>query len=98
VKKSIEFAVAELGARLIMVLGHSQSGAVKAALEHIDANDTLPGAIADKLVNVNIANVESGVEVLKKLDPIVSKFARTGELKVVGATYELRTGLVEVYG
>jgi len=24
--------------------------------------------------------------------------ARTGELKVVGATYELRTGLVEVFG
>ena len=32
VKGSIEFAVAELGARLIMVLGHSQCGAVKAAI------------------------------------------------------------------
>ena len=51
VKGSIEFAVAELGARLIMVLGHSQCGAVKAAIEHIDANDALPGSIRD-LVDV----------------------------------------------
>jgi len=46
-KGSIEFAVAELGARLIMVLGHTKCGAVKAAVAHIDANDTLPGAIRD---------------------------------------------------
>jgi carbonic anhydrase len=45
VKGSIEFAVEELGVRLILALGHSQCGAVKAAIEHIDANDKLPGAI-----------------------------------------------------
>jgi len=116
VKGSIEFAVAELGVRLIMVLGHSQCGAVKAAIEHIDANDALPGSIGDlidpirpavvaakgrpgdKLTNVIRANVEKGVERLKGLDPILSKLAKTGELKVVGAAYELRTGVVEVFG
>jgi carbonic anhydrase len=45
VKGSIEYAVAELGVPLIMVLGHSGCGAVKAALEHIDKSDQLPGAI-----------------------------------------------------
>jgi carbonic anhydrase len=45
VKGSIEYAVAELGARLIFVLGHSGCGACKAAIEHIEANDALPGAI-----------------------------------------------------
>jgi carbonic anhydrase len=45
VKGSIEFAVAVLGVRLIVVLGHSACGAVKAAIEHIDKNDTLPGSI-----------------------------------------------------
>jgi carbonic anhydrase len=114
VKGSIEFAVAELGARLIMVLGHSQCGAVKAAAEHIEANDTLPGSIGplveiirpavsraegrpgDKLTNVIRANVERCVETLQGLDPILSKFSKSGELKVVGATYELRSGKVEV--
>jgi len=46
VKGSIEYAVAELGVPLIMVLGHSQCGAVKAALQHLEAKDALPGAIA----------------------------------------------------
>jgi carbonic anhydrase len=45
VKGSIEYAVAELGVPLIMVLGHSGCGAVKAALEHIESSDQLPGAI-----------------------------------------------------
>ena len=34
-----------------------------------------------------------GVERLKGLDPILAKLAKTGELKVVGAVYELRTGV-----
>jgi carbonic anhydrase len=116
VKGSIEFAVAVLGVRLIMVLGHSQCGAVKAAIDHIDANDALPGSIGDLidpirpavlavkgrpgdiLENVTRANVEKGVERLRGLDPILSKLAKTGELKVVGATYELRTGMVHMFG
>jgi carbonic anhydrase len=116
VKGSIEFAVGELGVRLILVLGHSQCGAVKAAIKHLDAKDDLPGSIGelikpirpavlaakgrsgDQLNNVIKANVEEGVKRLQGLDPILAKLAKAGELKVVGATYELRTGLVEVLG
>jgi carbonic anhydrase len=50
VKGSIEYAVAELNVSLVMVLGHSQCGAVKAAVNHLRADDALPGAIAE-LVN-----------------------------------------------
>jgi carbonic anhydrase len=50
VKGTVEYAVAELGVSLIMILGHSQCGAVKAAIEHIHDKDALPGAIND-LVN-----------------------------------------------
>jgi carbonic anhydrase len=50
VKGSIEYAVAELKTRLILVLGHSECGACKAAIEHIEANDALPGSI-DALIN-----------------------------------------------
>ena len=45
VKGSIEYAVAELNVPLILVLGHSGCGAVKAAIKHIDDRDSLPGAI-----------------------------------------------------
>jgi carbonic anhydrase len=116
VKGSIEYAVAELGVRLIVVLGHSQCGAVKAAIKHIDANDALPGAIndlvgtlkpsvtaangkpGDLLDNVIKANVERGVERLRSLEPILAGAVKKEQLKVVGATYELRTGKVTVLG
>jgi carbonic anhydrase len=115
IKGSIEFAVAELGCRLIVVIGHSRCGAVKAAIAHIDANDSLPGSIGglvdvikpavsdaagkpgDKLDNVIRANVRKCVETIKGLDPILSKAARSGDLKVVGAVYELKTGVVDVF-
>lgn len=51
VKGSIEYAVAELNVPLIIVLGHSGCGAVKAAMKHIDAKDSLAGAI-DGLVEL----------------------------------------------
>ena len=47
VKGSIEYAVAELGVSVVMVLGHSSCGAIKAALQHIEMNDSLPGAIGE---------------------------------------------------
>lgn len=115
VKGSMEFAVAELGVRLIMVLGHSQCGAVAAAIQHIDDRDTLPGSIGelvaliqpavevakgrpgDKLNNVIRANVERCVARIKGLDPILSKLVNSGELTVVGGTYELGTGMVDVF-
>ena len=45
VKGSIEYAIAELHVPLVVVLGHSNCGAVKAAVTHIEHKDSLPGAI-----------------------------------------------------
>jgi carbonic anhydrase len=55
VKGSIEYAVAELGVSLIMVLGHAGCGAVKSALQHIDAADALPGAIEELVRSIKPA-------------------------------------------
>ena len=59
VKGSIEYAVAELGVSLIMILGHSQCGAVKAAIQHIHDKDALPGAINDLVNAIKPAVLES---------------------------------------
>ncbi|APW60659.1 carbonic anhydrase [Paludisphaera borealis] len=116
VKGSIEFAVAELGVRVVMVLGHSKCGAVKAAIQHVDARDSLPGSIdglvelikpavadaagasGDKLENVTKANVLRSVAKLKTAGPIVPELVRAGKVKIVGAVYDLATGVVEVFG
>ena len=42
---SIEYAVAELGVPLIVVMGHEACGAVKAAKAVVDQNATFPGSI-----------------------------------------------------
>lgn len=47
VKGSLEYAVAELNVPLIMILGHTNCGAVKAAMAHLHAHDALPGSIND---------------------------------------------------
>ncbi len=50
VKGSVEYGIAELGVSLVMVLGHSECGAVKAAIKHLDDRDALPGSLGP-LVN-----------------------------------------------
>ena len=37
--------IAELNVPLVVVLGHTNCGAVKAAVQHIDQKDSLPGSI-----------------------------------------------------
>lgn len=59
VKGSVEYAVAELGVSLVMVLGHSQCGAIKAAMQHLHDNDALPGAINDLVNSIKPAVLES---------------------------------------
>ena len=44
---SLEYAAAFLGIKLIMVLGHSNCGAVSAAITALQKGNTLPGHIAD---------------------------------------------------
>ncbi|MDP2700662.1 MAG: carbonic anhydrase [Candidatus Rokubacteria bacterium] len=45
VKGSIEYGVADLGVSLVMVLGHTECGAVKAAIQHMNDREPLPGAL-----------------------------------------------------
>jgi carbonic anhydrase len=114
VKGSIEYAVAELHVPLVLVLGHSNCGAVKAAVTHIDHKDSLPGAInglvalikpaavqakglpGDIYVNTTRENVRIGVAKLQGLEPILAPKVKQGDVKVIGAVYDLHTGKVEM--
>ena len=58
---------------------------------------SVTGQPGDKLKNVTKANVLAGVERLKSLDPILAPLVKSGELKVVGGTYELSTGAIEIF-
>jgi carbonic anhydrase len=105
VKGSIAYAVVVLGAPLVMVLGHSECGAVKSALE--TKPQELPASIRDLVGLVDTgkesdlgraiaANVRSGVAKLKTLEPTISQYVATKRVKVVGAVYDLASGKVNV--
>src|SRR5688572_5672143 len=96
VKGSIEYAIAELNVPLIVVLGHTNCGAVKAAVQHIDQKDSPPGSInglvelikpavgkargqpGEIIEGVTRANVNAGIEKLKRLQPILAPRIKAG--------------------
>ncbi|HYI92469.1 MAG TPA: carbonic anhydrase [Bryobacteraceae bacterium] len=103
VKGSIAYGVVALGAPLVMVLGHSQCGAVKAALDTMEL--AVPESIRDlvRMVSTDrekdldraiVANVRSSVAKLKSLEPTLTRYVETKRLKVIGAVYDLASGKV----
>jgi len=103
---AIEFAAQHLGVPLVVVMGHSQCGAVAAALarrEEAVAGDSLAAVVreireglgdacgADEAVRANIQ--QSIRRILESA--IVTQMVEAGRLMVTGAEYDLRTGLVE---
>jgi carbonic anhydrase len=102
VKGSIEYGVAELNAPLIMVLGHSGCGAVKAAKQHIDAKDSLPGAIDGLVELVKPAVAQSKGD---PGDPLENAIRKNVELGVERLKYlepilapKVRDGKLKVVG
>jgi len=59
VKGSVEYAIAELGVSLVMVLGHSECGAIKAAIKHLDDRDALPGSIGPLVNSIRPAVIKA---------------------------------------
>ncbi|MDN5307462.1 MAG: carbonic anhydrase [Eubacteriaceae bacterium] len=100
--ESISYAVDHLGAPVVMILGHSYCGAVKAAKDgsapyYLKATaETIKAAIGDESdqKNCELKNIDVGVKKLLKNELIKDKVA-SAELAVIGAYYCLETGTVE---
>jgi carbonic anhydrase len=106
---SIEFADRVLGAKLVVVLGHTSCGAVAAAVNvpevpgHIVhlINEIKPAAIntkgkpGDHVTNAIYENVRLQVQKLRELEPVLAQDVKSGQIKIVGAIYHLEDGRVE---
>jgi len=107
---SLEFGTLVLGAKVIVVLGHSRCGAVKATIE----GGRFPGQIgrlidglqvgvdraekqpgSNKLERAIKSNVIYQVEKLGK-SPVMGDLVDKKQLKIVGAYYDLDTGKVNL--
>jgi carbonic anhydrase len=106
---SVEFAVARLNVPLVVVLGHQNCGAVRAALmgrEHVPELETIYPLIdsalkscehigANTVVDAINCNVKKGVETLQK-SPTIAPLLAQKRVKVVGAYFDFETGKVNL--
>ena len=103
---SIEYGVAVLGIKVLLVLGHSGCGAVKAAMnsnaapgqisvlyQHLQPGVARSGGNIDKAIE---ANARIQAELLRTSSPVIRDAIKAGELKVEAAVYDLATGKVTV--
>jgi len=107
---SIEYAAEHLHSPLLMVLGHTNCGAVAAALQDDELDGHLPSiaraieeaverardAEGDTLDMTIRAHARITAEHLRVSEPILKGRVDKGRLKVVAAYYDLDTGIVEI--
>lgn len=105
---SLEYGAAVLGTKAIMVLGHSNCGAVKATIE----GKEVPGQIstlyrsirpaidaAGKNLDAAIkANAKLQAHLLRTASPVLNGMIAKGALKIVAAQYDLASGRVTLLG
>jgi carbonic anhydrase len=108
---SVEFGTLVLGAKVLLVLGHEDCGAVKAAM----TGDKVPGQIGAILASIEPAVLDykgqqenqdmvkkaTEANVLLQLNklkqsPVLTELIDAGSLKVVGAYYDLDKGKVSL--
>ncbi|MCS7251417.1 MAG: carbonic anhydrase [Anaerolineae bacterium] len=111
---SLEYAVLHLQTPLLMVLGHTGCGAVRAAMEAMAMGKEGEGHLKRIVEAIRPAIIESQPELNDRLERAIhmnirrsvrellsrglafSSLVQEGQLKIVGAWYDLESGRVEV--
>lgn len=104
---SVEYGVSVLGANLVVVLGHSNCGAVDAALKGLKFDNHIQEVLNEirpavkkfqggtELEQAIKANVKSVVAMLKSSKQVLAELVEKGNLSLIGGYYDLATGKVE---
>ncbi|HVO62120.1 MAG TPA: carbonic anhydrase [Terriglobales bacterium] len=101
---SLEYGAAVLGTKVILVVGHSNCGAVKATIQGKD----VPGQISSLFPHIQAAVDQAGpdlaaatkanainqAKLLRQSSTVISAMVKEEKVKVVGAFYDLATGVV----
>jgi carbonic anhydrase len=101
---SLEYGVAVLGAKVLLVMGHAHCGAVKATIQ----GKEVPGQISalfphiqpavdqagDNLESATKANTRIQAALLRESSTVVSGMVKQGKVKVIAAHYDLASGCV----
>jgi len=107
---SIEYAVEHLHTKLIVVVGHSQCGAVAATVAGGHASGHIHSIVESIEPSLAIARKQQGdavdntvrvharrvAEILSQVDPIVGAAVKAGQVKAAAGRYDLATGRIEI--
>jgi carbonic anhydrase len=103
---SLEYGVAVLGTKVIMVLGHSNCGAVKATIDAKAAPGQISGlyryirpAVDRAGTNIDAAiraNATMQAALLRESSPVIAGAVKSNGLRVVAAYYDLASGRVSL--
>jgi carbonic anhydrase len=112
---SMEFATKLAGAKLVMVLGHTECGAVKGAINGAElgnltallakirpAVDSVEGFSPTERTSANNEfvgkvieqNVRDMVAKIREQSPVLAELEKSGQIRIVGANYDLQTGKI----
>jgi carbonic anhydrase len=110
---SIEYAVKYVGSKVLMVLGHTECGAIKSAKDGVkDGHITgllelIKPSISKALLrddrdhifndHVAYANVENSLEQILNRSEIIKDLFSKGQIGIVGAVYDVETGKVDFF-
>jgi carbonic anhydrase len=106
---SAEYGVAVLGAMVVLVLGHSECGAVGATLDYLSSGKVFPGHIGRLVESIAPvirgsaslgpavrANARAGAEALHERSSLLRDALQNGTIRIAAATYDLHDGRVEL--
>ena len=109
---SIEYAIKYVGTKVLMVLGHTECGAIKSAKQgvedgHItDLLKRIQPSITKSLLDdkdymfedkVAYANVENSLEEILTRSKIVREMFSKGQIGIVGGVYNIENGQVDFF-
>jgi carbonic anhydrase len=103
---SLEYGAAVLGTKIILVMGHSGCGAVKASIQ----GKAVPGQISSLFPHIQPAIDQAGpgleaatkanakiqATLLSEASPVISGMVKEGTVKVVAGYYDLGSGSVRL--
>lgn len=110
---SIEYAIKYIGSKVLMVLGHTECGAIKSAKQGVtDGHITnllqrIQPSISKALLKddrdhlfddkVAYANVENSLEEILTRSEIVKEMFENGQIGIVGGVYNIENGQVDFF-
>jgi carbonic anhydrase len=98
VLSSIEYAVEHLKVDLLLILGHTNCGAVISAEKSTDTSNELLNEIRKCFPlhdNHFLSNIMYQLDLLPKRSKIISNAIEEGTFSIIGALYNLKNGSVE---